>query len=61
MWERRLRHTVFIDFVEVEDAGDFYVSAETKAREYLKQVCVEVLTFVSPNPVSSSQHPALRA
>ena len=30
MRERRLRHTVFIDFVEVEDASDFYVSAETK-------------------------------
>jgi hypothetical protein len=30
MRERRLRHTVFIDFMEVEDAGDFYVFAETK-------------------------------
>jgi hypothetical protein len=30
MRERRLRHTVFIDFIKVEDAGDFYVSAETE-------------------------------
>ena len=47
MRERRFRHTVVIDFVEVEDAGDFYFSAETKdfffffqdedgPREYLK-------------------------
>ena len=30
MRERRLRHTVFSDFMEVEDASDFFVSAETK-------------------------------
>lgn len=33
MGERRFRHTVVIDSVEVEDASDFYLFAETICEE----------------------------
>jgi hypothetical protein len=33
MRERRLRHTVIIDFVKVEDTSDLYVFAETICEE----------------------------